>query len=86
MKERLQLLNVDERGCALRCPARHEVTTGSGLMQADGYLETTELTTELPVSDLSPCSNQMRITVMLSQEFLPNLNNKFFVQSLMFVL
>ena len=38
-----------------------------------GYLEATELTAELPVSDLSPWSNQIRMTVMLSQEFLPYL-------------
>ena len=39
-----------------------------------GYLDTTELTAELPVSDLSPCqSNQIRMTVMLSQEFFPYL-------------
>ncbi len=39
-----------------------------------GYLDTTELTAELPVSDLSPWSNQIRMTVMLSQEFFPYLH------------
>ena len=41
------------------------------------YLDITEDTTELPVSDLSPWSNQIRMTVMLSQQFLPNLENHF---------
>ena len=35
------------------------------------YLETQLLTTELPVSDRSPWSNQMMMMVMLSQLFFP---------------
>ena len=43
---------------------------------AQDYLEITDETTELPVSDLSPWSNQIRMAVMLSQEFFPYLNER----------
>ena len=41
------------------------------------HLEMTEETTELPVSDLSPWSNQIRMAVILSQQFFPNLKKNF---------
>ena len=48
--------------------------------EAKSDLDMTEETTELPVSDLSEWSNQMMMAVMLSQQFLPYLqqtNNMF---------
>ena len=51
-------------------PRKHEKTSSPV-----SHLEITELTTELPVSDLSPWSNQMMMAVMLSQQFFPYLQH-----------
>ena len=58
-----------EMSLSVRAP----ILLQSQTLQSYYYLEITDETTELPVSDLSPWSKQIKITVMLSQQFFPYL-------------